>query len=112
MALADSDFSRLRTKIKIVKNFIKGIGGVVVDDVWIWRKWEDRLMTIELEGNGMIPTVGPSWVGWLVGWNGMDGIVSAIGFGGMGLNLGNGLGNGGVLVHGQSVQKIRYIHRA
>lgn len=41
----------------------------------------------------MIPTlVLVGSVGWSVG---MDGIVSAIGFGGMGLNLGNGLGNGG-----------------
>lgn len=73
-------------------------------------KCEDRLMAIELDGDGMIFR---SQLGRLVGrLDGMDGIVSAIGFGGMGLNLGNGLGNGGVLVHGQSVQKIRYIHRA
>lgn len=44
-------FSRPRAKIKIIKN-LKKIDGVV--DVWSWRKYEDRLMTIELEGDGMM----------------------------------------------------------
>lgn len=54
MALADSDFSRLRAKINIIKNFIKGVMVLLLLTVWIWE-WEDRLMAIELEGDGMIP---------------------------------------------------------
>lgn len=49
MALADSVGAR--AKINIIKN-LKGIDGVV--DVWSWRKYEDKLMTIELEGDGMM----------------------------------------------------------
>lgn len=106
MALADSVGAR--AKIKIIKN-LKKIDGVV--DVWIWRKCDDKLMTIELEDDGMMGSyLGPSWVGWSVGWmvryrwNSLGNRVW-----GNGAYLGNGLGNGGVLVHGQSV---RYIHRA
>lgn len=42
-------------KLKLLKLY-KRIDGVVVvdDDVWIWRRCEDRLMTIELEGDGMM----------------------------------------------------------
>lgn len=35
-------------------------------------------MTIELEDDRMIPKVGPSWVGWLVGWNGWNSLGNRV----------------------------------
>lgn len=110
MALADSDFSRLRAKIKIIENLKKGLMVLLLLLLLFGfgGKCEDRLMTIELWDEGMMGSyLGPSWIGWLVGWNGWNSLGNRVW--GNGAYLGNGLGNGGVLVHGQSV---RYIHRA
>lgn len=57
-------------------------------------RWDDTLVLVGL-------------VDRLDGWNGWNSLGNRVW--GNGAYLGNGLGNGGVLAHGQSV---RYIYRA